>query len=304
MLSPTHSSIDKTTAARKPIGVDHGVKRTRRGRSQAAPGFCRQWRNDLLTRTIEAQVLPTLALAHRLDAGEREPRATGAAELDSFVALVLANDREACFARVEQLAARGIGLTDICLSVLAPAARRFGELWDDDRCSFVDVTAALGVLRSITYRLRDICEPGLPVRHDSRHVLLASLSGDVHSFGLQVVSEVFCHAGWHVTVLIAASEDALTEAVRGTWFAVAGLSVARSAQAGTLGRTIRAIRQASRNQAIGILAGGAALSEAPDLARLAGADATAGDARQALARAESLRLLMASLRDEVAAGQA
>ena len=142
MLSTTLYSIDKTNAGRKPIGVDHGVKRNRRSGSLAAPGVCGRWRSDLLTRAIETQVLPQLALAHqRNDIGAP---AMGGAELDAFLALVLANDLPACIARVEQFAARGLGLADICLGVLTPAARRFGAMWDDDLCSFVDVTAGVG----------------------------------------------------------------------------------------------------------------------------------------------------------------
>jgi methanogenic corrinoid protein MtbC1 len=295
MLNAIPGSLDTSHAVRTPIGADGRPKRSRRGGIQAAPAFCRQWRSDVLARAIEAQVLPKLALAHRYDdAGKPGP----AADLETFVALVLANDLPACVARIEQLAARGPGLTDICLSVLAPAARRLGAMWDDDLCSFADVTAGLGTLRSVLYRLHEICAPDPMPRDNARRVLLASLSGDRHSFGLQVVSEVFCHAGWDVTVAIAAAEDELIEAVRGRWFAVAGLSVARAEPIGTLGRTIRAIREASRNRAIGVLLGGPALSEAPGLARLAGADATAVDARQAVSRAEDLRLLMASLQDE------
>ena len=142
MLSTTLYSIDKTNAGRKPIGVDHGVKRNRRSGSLAAPGVCGRWRSDLLTRAIETQVLPQLALAHqRNDIGAP---AMGGAELDAFLALVLANDLPACIARVEQFAARGLGLADICLGVLTPAARRFGAMWDDDLCSFVNVTAGVG----------------------------------------------------------------------------------------------------------------------------------------------------------------
>ncbi len=235
MLSPILNSTDKTNAARKPPGTE--AKRNRRGGRSADPGFCRQWRSDLLIRTIETQVLPKLALAHRADVAVGHGRAMDAAELETFLALVLANDPAACIARVDQLAARGLGLTEICLTVLAPAARRLGEMWDDDLCSFADVTAGLGTLRSVLYRLHEICEPDLPSRDGARRVLLASLAADGHSFGLQVVSEVFCHAGWDVTVAIAAGEDELIAAVRGRWFAVAGLSIGRAEQTAALGRT-------------------------------------------------------------------
>ena len=78
MLSPIKNSNNEPSAGRKPIGVDHGVKRSRRGRKAA---FCRQWRSDGLTRTIEDRVLPKLALAHRHDAAGGPDTAPGAAEL-------------------------------------------------------------------------------------------------------------------------------------------------------------------------------------------------------------------------------
>jgi hypothetical protein len=78
--------------------------------------------------------------------------------------------------------------------------------------------------------------------------------------------------------------------VHSNWFAVVGISVALKQQTATLGHTIRAVRQVSCNPTTGILVGGPALSRQPDLARLAGADAPASNAKQAVLRAESLRL--------------
>nr|WP_294501182.1 cobalamin B12-binding domain-containing protein [uncultured Rhodopila sp.] len=257
------------------------------------PAASRQQRIAVLTRTIEAQIFPQLALVHRRDdIRESSARAPvfSAPELESFLALVLAADRQSALGRLEKMAAGGYSLTDICLAVLAPAARRLGEMWDDDLCSFVDVTAGLGTLRLIMHRLRQICGPA-PVASDaSRRILLASLSGNQHIFGLQITSEAFRDAGWDVTVATACAEAELLDMVRSEWFAVAGLSIALDRETGTLGRTILAIRQASRNRTIGILAGGPAFVRNPGLARLVGADGTASEASQAVLLADDLRL--------------
>jgi methanogenic corrinoid protein MtbC1 len=259
----------------------------------------RQRRIALLTRAIHSQVLPKLALAHR----DEQARAAQPppvpliddAELTRFTALVLVNDLQASIARMEELVANGAGLADICVSVLTPTAGRLGEMWDDDECSFVDVTTGLGALHAIMYRLREICGPDLPVRDPSRRILLASLAGNQHTFGVQMVADVFRHSGWDVTVETAADPANLPVIVRENRFSVAGLSVARDRQTRSLGLTIRAIRDASLNASIGVLVGGPAFAEQGNLARLVGADAVAQDAKQAVLRAEGLRLLMTSL---------
>ena len=268
---------------------------------QAPAASARQRRIDLLTRTIHAQILPKLALAHR--AGATAAPLLDDTALAAFATVVLANDLHAGTARMEALVDGGASLADICLSVLTPTARRLGEMWDDDLCSFVDVTAGLGMLHAIMHRLREICAPALPIRDMSRRILFASLAGNQHTFGLQMVTEVFRHAGWDVTVESVVTEADLAAIVRGSWFAIAGLSIARNEQTRNLGRTIRAMRQASANRTIGILVGGPVFAIQPDLARRVGADVDACDAKQAVLRAEGLRLLMASLDQDLASDQ-
>lgn len=259
----------------------------------------RHRRIALLTRTVHAQILPKLALTHRYETAEaatpRPVARVDGAELVKFTGLVLAHDLQAAITWMERLVAGGAGLADICLSVLAPAARRLGEMWNDDLCSFVDVTAGLGTLHTIMYRLREICELPLPIRDMSRRILFVSLAGNQHTFGLQMVTEVFRHSGWDVSVEAAVTEADLPQIVRGNWFAIAGLSIARDTQTRNLGQTIRGIRGASCNKTIGIMVGGPVFAGQPDLARRVGADVEASDAKQAVLRAEGLRLLMASL---------
>jgi methanogenic corrinoid protein MtbC1 len=266
----------------------------------AASASARHRRIALLTRTIHTEILPKLALSHPggVLVTPKPARLFNEAELASFTRLVLDADLQACRSQMEDLVAGGAGLSDICLSVLTPTARMLGEMWDDDRCSFVDVTAGLGMLHAIMYRLREICAPALPVRDRSRRILFASLAGNQHTFGLRMVTEVFVNAGWDVTVETAACEADLPGIVRHDWFAIAGLSIARDEQTAHLGQTIRAMRAASFNKTIGILVGGPVFAIQPDLARRVGADVDACDAKQAVLRAEGLRLLMASLRQD------
>ena len=67
--------------------------------------------------------------------------------------------------------------------------------------------------------------------------------------------------------------------VRSEWFEVICISAGSDARRDWLSAGIAAVRNASRNRAIGILVGGPSFSLNPDLAALVGADGTAVDAR-------------------------
>lgn len=288
-------------------GINSRPKRNAPAKGAFASAVFRQRHSALLARAVEARIIPQLALAHRHERpGSHDANCVpGAADADlrNFTALVLANDLQGGLERVKQRVAGGASLADVCLTLLAPAARRLGEMWDDDLCGFAEVTASLGTLRMIMLRLRDLCGPALPLRDAARRILLVSLTGNQHSFGLQVTAELFRHAGWDVATETAIAEADLLDRVGDGWFAAVGLSIACDAQTVSLGQTIRAIRRASFNRRLGILAGGPVFVSNPGLARLVGADATACDARQAVLRAEDLRRLMASFDEESVEGQ-
>jgi hypothetical protein len=60
-----------------------------------------------------------------------------------FTELVLTH-HEPALAILRSLAERGATAHELCLDLLAPAARRLGEMWNTDCCDFTDVTIALG----------------------------------------------------------------------------------------------------------------------------------------------------------------
>ena len=80
--------------------------------------------------------------------------------------------------------------------------------------------------------------------------------------------------------------------VRQQSFSMVGLSLAGECRLEVLASLIREIRRASRNKQIGIMVGGRAFTEQPDLAALVGADATASDGLQAVLKAETLLSLL------------
>jgi MerR family transcriptional regulator, light-induced transcriptional regulator len=236
-----------------------------------------------ITVAIEQDVLPRLAAAHR--GADDMPRAIHHAT-DALLADVLSDDPTAALARVEALRDAGESPPALLLDLVTPVARRLGEMWTADACSFVDVTVGLWRLQQVVGAL------GLPP-HEAfasprRRVLLAAAPGEQHTLGLLVVAEFFRRAGWDVESLVGGGAEALLDRLAAEPFAVVGLTAGSSPRLGAVAALVRSLRQASLNRQLVVLLGGPAFLAHPELARELGADATAADGPTAVQRAESL----------------
>lgn len=269
-------------------------------RVRADPKHRADGHDQQLLRVIEAEVVPRLVLSRRAAsgaapvgaAGDHVPAVPDPADVEELVRLAVAHDAVAASAYVEAVRSRGASVESLYLDLLAPAARRLGELWTADLCGFADVTVALGRLQQLLRELGPAFRGEAGQRGHGRRALLVPTPGDQHTFGLVMVAEFFARAGWDVWSGPAASRAELVGLVRGSWFAVVGLSVGGECRLDGLAATIRAIRRASRNRSIGVLVGGPVFVERPELAVIVGADATAVDGRQAVLQAQDLLTLL------------
>lgn len=151
-----------------------------------------------LAQLIEGEIIPRLLMAHR-DGSDPDviSMTTGvidAAELDRFSRLILTSDLGTLTEHVDLLTRRGVGMQTIYFDLLSPAAKRLGEMWESDECSFTDVTVGLCRLQQIVYEFAD----RMHVQSgggDGRTALFAVTPGDHHSFGLVMVVEYFRRAG-------------------------------------------------------------------------------------------------------------
>lgn len=256
-------------------------------------------RATLLTRTIEQEIVPRLVLARNalpddatpLAAAGPQPEPQDALEL---ARLVVAADPAEANAFVEAMQDRGMPLDAVLLDVLAPAARRLGELWTDDRCDFTQVTMGLWRLHQLMRALSTGIDRPVLHRENDRQALLVPAPGEQHTFGLAMVAEFFRRAGWSVWSEPLASSNDLVGIVRSEWFAVVGFSVSSTSRLDSLATNIRRVRRGSRNPAVSIMVGGPAFIDHPELVALVGADATAADGRQAAMQAEALLALRAT----------
>ena len=247
--------------------------------------------NAAISTLIEGEIIPQLLVAHRLRP-ERTAVHGGAVitpqDVASFASLPLLLQADELLVHVEGYLDRGVGVDSIFVDLLAPTARRLGDLWEDDACDFLDVTIGLWRLQEV---MREIAwgSPVItgPITAPHR-ALFSPMTGEQHSFGATMVHDVFVRAAWDSEVLVAPELRQLIAKVANKPYDLVGLTVSCDASTEALAKTIKAIRSVSMCQEVRVLIGGQAINANPALVQEVGADGSAVDAPGALALANRL----------------
>ena len=291
-MRPQPITLDRWTEADGTLagGLPRGTRQARAGADDSAARCAR------LTRTVEDEVIPRLVLARR----SRSPAPvssktatsnTGRPTADQVARLaemVLHGTQAQASAYVEAVRDSGTPDEALLLDLLSPAARVLGQMWEDDTCTFTDVTIGLGRLGHVMRQLgRTLAGDGQPCIAGP-DALLVQMPGEQHGFGLAMLVQFFRRAGWNVRQESLVTSAELIGIVQKHWFAIVGISVSCSDRLDTLAAEIRAVRKCARNRAVGIMVGGPPFLAHPQLAGMVGADATALDARQAVQQAHNL----------------
>jgi len=243
-----------------------------------------------LARTIEADVIPRLVQAHR--PGLALPRlslvAPASIDLEAFVRQIIDNTDSQVAHGVARLREGGVSVESLYLDLLAPTARRLGEMWEDDTADFSTVTIALGRLQRL---LRELSPAfGTEIEHPAhgRRALFVQPRDEQHSFGLSMVAEFFRRDGWDVIGGVGGAVASPAGLARDEWVDVVGFSVGSDSRLPWLQETVAAVRAASRNPGLVILVGGPPFVAHPELAVGTGADGTARNGKEAPQVAERL----------------
>jgi hypothetical protein len=217
----------------------------------------------------------------------RMPRQDNAADLptqsdiDLLCAALLSADDTAADQFI--LAARRDGVDPGAISrgYVAGAARKLGQMWDDDRISFIDVTLACGKLYGIIRGLRHVLAPQITQGRETRPALFALVPGETHTLGIEIATDHFRRDGWDVDMLMGLDHDALiTEADLRHYEAI--VLVANSDRMleplTRLGLALRITQPLAH-----IIVAGSILDHHPDILHLVGAEAVMADLDSAIA---------------------
>ena len=252
--------------------------------------FCTGLQPVSVVRTLKAKIIPRIFFTMK-------SLATPAAEVAeqeavdpviAFAALTLSMDDGAASGFIDNLLAQGVSVEKIFLDWLAPAARRLGDQWETDETDFANVTLGVSRLQRIMRQLGDDFCGDISHAEGGESVLLTTIPGEQHSFGLSMVAEFFRRGGWNLCTGPFDSHRELTSLVHNHWFDVVGFSVSSDRRLDELKRDIGSIRSGSRNRRVGIMLGGPMLSTHPELVAAVGADMMSLDATTAPQSARSL----------------
>lgn len=246
-----------------------------------------------LVNTIETEIIPRLMLAHSADVRAHLAAASAGVsvarpDVEEFTRLLLAPEDARAENYLRSLIQGGFPLDELYLDLLAPAARRLGVLWEEDLCSFSEVTIGLSRLHRRLLELGPSFHNGRGTFQPGKRALLVAAPGEQHTFGLFMVTEFFRREGWEVWGEPIQSVSDLADAVRENWFELVGLSAGSLQRLEDIRLAVAAVRKASRNHDVTVMVGGPLFNLNPQFAGQVGADAFGTDAQQALALAERL----------------
>jgi methanogenic corrinoid protein MtbC1 len=257
-----------------------------------------------ISRLIEHQVIPRLVANQtmkcratsdgsgfaRSDVCRHHPGAAifSGADIHEFAGLSVRDNPDAMLDFIDLQLDQGHSVETIYIELLAPAARKLGKDWEDDRQDFVDVTMGLWRIQEILRELSSRVPPKAVRTHGQRSALFSPLPGEQHSLGTLMIGECFERAGWSTEILIEPTQSELNVQCAGQHYDLVGLTVSCDCSTGSLRSLVHTIKSISSNPDIRILVGGRFINEHPDLVRECGADGTAIDAMSALALADRM----------------
>jgi methanogenic corrinoid protein MtbC1 len=286
---------DQAESSTAGIGCDDGDLPSQRVGTRA-PRASPNGRDDhllSLVQTIETEIIPRLMMAHQIESkAGRDDSAmwagvANAISVEEFANLLLLPAEGPARDYLEAARTSGFGAEGLYLDLLGPTARRLGYLWEEDLCSFADVTIGLSRLHRMLLELGPAFRGGGAPDALGRRVLLAAAPGEQHTFGLFMVGEFFRREGWEVWGEPIRSAAELENTVRDTWFEVVGLSAGTLQLVEDLRLLVATVRKASRNRKVVVMVGGPLFALHPEYFAKVGADAFGTDAREAVDKAEA-----------------
>jgi MerR family transcriptional regulator, light-induced transcriptional regulator len=282
----------KLNERRWSAAVAFGGMRTARPKREELP------QDAPLRRTIEADVIPRLVLAHplaplRQDVLRVQRNSSDSDRIARFAELILTPDQDAASAHIEALRADGVRLETIYLDLVVPTASYLRYLWDADLYDFAEITLALWRLQQLVrsfgtaFRnegnrretgLRALLVPGSNAKHELPYMM----------FGLVMVGEFLRRDGWDTWIEPDPSSRDFAEIIRSQWFDVVEFLVSGNNRPDLLASNIRLVRRQSPNPAVGVILSGQVFVENPELVLLVGGDISAIDACQGATQAQKL----------------
>ncbi|MEM1439945.1 MAG: cobalamin B12-binding domain-containing protein [Pseudomonadota bacterium] len=245
-----------------------------------------------LSLVIDREIIPRLQMTFPSPTPDVEEVASPARpeyDVERFLTVLRSGDVEAAFSFIEDLRDTEHDLIQIYRHLLAPAAQRLGEMWEQDECNFADVTIAVTKMRHMAIATA----PLFPIHsfeegRDAPSILITTVPGEQHTMGLHLAVESFRSEGWNVWSGMPRSTTELIDLVAQQHYDVIGLSISANRNVSVLAEAIVDARRASINDGVKIVIGGGIAAHATDQLEALNVDLIAGELNHALRQVADL----------------
>jgi len=248
---------------------------------------------EVLEDVIAQQLIPRLLNSQNYGELLKSPEVSGAStqnlpEFNDFTDACRQGNSLRVNQIVDTLISQGVTQERIFLNLITPAARHLGSLWDNDLCSFTDVTCGLAIMHHVIYRLGYEFRDGQHIQGEKISVMMCCAPGSMHLLGATIVGDLFRREGANVVIEVSSTKQELLRAVANEWFDVIGVSVAIESQLLELKSLVQAIKKNSGNPNVKVLLGGPIFMLVNASKEMFGADLIALNAPEAVALLKSL----------------
>jgi methanogenic corrinoid protein MtbC1 len=247
---------------------------------------------ESLQDVISTQLIPRLLNSQHYSERLQSPEVSGSdskalPEFSDFTDACRKGDSLRVNQMVDALVSQGFTQERIFLELITPAARHLGTLWDNDLCSFTDVTCGLAIMHHVIYRLGYEFRDGPHIKGEQTNVMMCCAPGSMHLLGATIVGDLFRREGASVVIEISSTEQELSKAVANEWFDVIGISVAIESQLLQLKSLVQELKESSGNPNVMVLLGGPIFMLVDATADMFGADMIAKDAKEVVSLLKS-----------------
>ena len=246
---------------------------------------------DILIQMLDKEIIPRLLVSHQANSHIEELATSGQRkihlqEVDLLVSLCINGTQETCIEFIKKLLHKQVSIESIYLDLIPTTARKLGVLWEQDICSFTDVTIGLWRLQHILYDLTKDFQKKHSMPIENLNALLIPAPKSQHTLGLFIVAEFFRKAGWRVWGEPNLSVEQINNLIFSQWFDVIGISVGYSEQLEGVNQLISSLRSRSMNPNVAFMVGGPLYSSEPELFEDIEAEIKSCDANDAIRQAE------------------
>jgi MerR family transcriptional regulator, light-induced transcriptional regulator len=246
---------------------------------------------DILIQMLDKEIIPRLLVSHQAntlieDLATSGQRKIHVQEVDLLVSLCINGTQETCLEYINKLMNKQVSIESIYLDLIPMTARKLGVLWEEDICSFTDVTIGLWRLQHILYDLTKDFQKKHTMPIENLNALLIPAPKSQHTLGLFIVAEFFRKAGWRVWGEPNLSPEEINNLIFSQWFDVIGISVGYSDQLEGVNHLITSLRSRSMNPNVAFMVGGPLYATDPELFDDIQAEIKSCDANDAIRQAE------------------